>query len=117
MVEIDKILSERSDERILRAAKEISDPEFAKIAEAILGYLELASVKGRPKGSFFIAECTHRPDGKKYVVFFSRRDDMISKADVESLVSFMKKVESPNGLIITTSSIAQDANKVADENN
>jgi tetratricopeptide (TPR) repeat protein len=117
MVEIDKILSERSDERIIRAVKEISEPEFAKMAEAILGYLELKSTKSRPKGSFFIAECTHRPDGKKYVVFFSRRDDMIGKADVESLLAYMKKAESPNGLIFTTSSIAQDANKVADDNN
>ena len=117
MVEIDKILSERSDERIIRAVKEISDGEFAKMAEAILGYLELSSTKSRPKGSFFIAECTHRPDGKRYVVFFSRRDEMIGKADVESLLSYMKKAESPNGLIVTISSIAQDANKVADDNN
>ena len=117
MVEIDKILSERSDERILKAIKEISDPEFAKICEAVLGYLELMSSKSRPKGSYFIAECTHRPDGKKYVVFFSRRDEIIGKADIESLVSYMKKAESPNGLIFTTSSIAQDAAKVADENN
>ena len=117
MVEIDRILSERSDERILKAVKEISDQEFAKMVEAILGYLDLRSTKSRPKGSFFIAECTHRPDDKKYIVFFSRRDEMITKADVETLRSYMVKAESPNGLIVTTSSIAQDANKVGDESN
>ena len=117
MVEIDKILSERSDERIIKAVKEISDSEFARMAEAVLGYLELTSARSRPKGSFFIAECTHRPDGKRYVVFFSRRDETIEKADVESILSFMRKSEAPNGLVIATSAISQDAAKIAEENN
>ncbi len=117
MVELDKILSERSDERILRSIKEIPDSEFAKLAEAILNYLELKLVRSKPKGGFYMAECVHRPDGKKYVVFISRRDDVITKADIESLVQYMVRAESPNGLILTTSSVAQDAVPYADEKN
>jgi len=117
MVEIDKILSERSDERIVQAVKEISDQEFNRMADAVLGYLELKPVKSRPKGSFLIAECVHRPDEKKYVVFLSRRDEPITKPDIESLISYMKKVESPNGLVMTASIVSEEAVSYAGENN
>jgi tetratricopeptide (TPR) repeat protein len=117
MVEIDKIISERSDERILKALKDISDQEFTKLVESILSYLELKLVRARPKGTFYVAECTHRPDGKKYVVFFSRSDEVISKGDMESLLSYMTRAESPNGLVLTISSIASDAASFAEANN
>ncbi len=117
MVELDKILSERSDERVLKAVKEVSDPEFTKLVEAILGYLELKVVQSRPKGTFVIVECIHRPDGKKYVVFFSRRDTVVTKADITSLISYMSKAESPNALVLTTSSIETDAAVLAEKNN
>jgi superkiller protein 3 len=117
MVELDKILSERSDERVLKAIKEISDPEFAKLVEAILGYLELKVVHSRPKGTFVIVECIHRPDGKKYIVFFSRRDTVITTADITSLISYMSKAESPNALVLTTSTIERDAAVLAEKSN
>ena len=117
MVEIDKIISERSDERVIKSVKTISDQEFNKLVESILGYLELKVIKSRPKGTFIITECVHRSDGKKYVVFFSRRDDVITRGDLESLISYMKKAESPNGLVLTTSTISPDASSYADANN
>ncbi len=116
MVEIDKIISERSDEKILKALKDISDPEFAKLAESVLGYLELKQLRSRPKGQFYVAECVHRPDGKKYVVFFSRSDEVITKSDMENLLSYMKRAESPNGLVLATSLIAGDAASFAEAN-
>jgi superkiller protein 3 len=116
MVELDKILSERSDERVLKAVKEISDSEFTKLVESILGYLEMKEMRSRPKGTFVISECIHRPDGKKYVVFFSRRDELISKADIESLLSYMARVESPNGLVLTTSAIDREGVALAESN-
>ncbi len=117
MVEIDKIISERSDEKILKAIKDISDQEFTKLAESILGYLELKLVRARPKGSFYVAECVHRTDDKKYVVFFSRSDEVITKSDMESLLSYMNRAESPNGLVMATSMIAGDAASFAEANN
>lgn len=117
MVELDRILSERSDERVLKAIKEVSDPEFARLVEAVLGYLELKVVNSRPKGTFAIVECLHRPDGKKYVVFFSRRDAVITVADITSLKSYMSKAESPNALVLTTSSIERDAAAMAEKSN
>jgi tetratricopeptide (TPR) repeat protein len=115
MVEIDKILSERSDERIIQAVKQISDPEFVKLAVAVLGYLELMPMKSRAKGTFLIAECVHRPDNSKYVVFFSRRDDPVTKPDIESLLSLMEKADAPNGLVFATSTIAKEAADFAEE--
>ena len=117
MVEIDRILSERSDDRVLKAVKEISDPEFTKLVESILGYLELKIMKSRPKGSFVISECVHRPDGKKYVVFFSRRDEVISRQDIDSLLSYMAHAESPNGLVLTTSAIDKEGVSQAERSN
>ena len=116
MVELEKILSERSDERILKAVMEISETEFTKLVESVLGYLELKTTKSRPKGSFIIAECIHRPDGKKYVVFFSRRPDTIVKVDIESLISYMARAESPNGLVLTTGSIDREGANLAEKN-
>ena len=117
MVEIDKIISERSDERVLKAVREVSDQEFYRLAETILGYLELKITRGRPKSTFFIVECVHRPDAKKYVVFFSRGNETITRQDIESLVSYMKRAESPNGLVFTVSKIADDAGTLAEANN
>ena len=115
MVELDKILSERSDERIVKAVKEISDQEYAKLADSILGYLELQPVKSRSRRGFLIAECVHRPDGKKYIVILSRREEPIAKVDIESLLALMKKSDSPNGLVLTSAIITQDAVKFAED--
>ena len=117
MVEIDKILNERSDERIIGAVKQISDQEFAKLTEAVMGYLELKPVKSRSKGSFSIAECVHRPDNRYYVVFFSRKADAITKPDIESLMSLMKKADASNGLVFSTSTVTKDAMSYAEDNN
>jgi len=117
MVEIDKIISERSDERILKAVKEISDQEFYRLVETVLGYLELKITRGRPKSTFFVSECVHRPDGKRYTVFFSRGEEQVTKPDIESLVAYMKRSESPNGLVFTTSKIVDDAGVFAETNN
>ena len=117
MVEIDKILSERSDDRILKAVMEISDTEFNKLVEAILGYLEVKATRSKPKGNFTIIEGVHRPDGKKYVVLFSRRSETVSKDDIETLISYMRKAETPNALILTVSSIAKQAAALSEGNN
>lgn len=114
MVEIDKILSERSDDKILSAVKSISDSEFSALVERILGYLGLKITRSRARGDFIIAECIHRPDARKYVVFFSRRDETVARQSVESLVSYMKRIEAPNGLVISSSSIAADAVRYAE---
>ena len=115
MVELDRILSERSDERILAALKAVSDEDFARMAERVLAYLELKVVRSRPKGTFIISDCLHKPDGKSYAVFFSRRDDVISKNDIESLSSYMAKAGSTDGLVMTTSTIERDAEAVAEK--
>jgi tetratricopeptide (TPR) repeat protein len=117
MVELDRILSERSDERILSAVKAVSDQDFTKVVERVLAYLELKVVRSRPKGTFVISDCIHKPDGKRYAVFFSRRDDVISKNDIESLATYMKKAESSDGLVMTTSTIAPDAETPAQKAN
>jgi len=116
MVELDKILSERSDERILKAVREVSDVDFNKLVDKVLGYLELKVVKSRPKETFHIADCIHRPSSKKYVVFFSRRDAEISKQDIESLASYMGRAEVDNGLVLTTSSVSVEAAELAEDN-
>ena len=114
MVDLDRILSERSDERILSALRSIPDSEFSALVERILGYLGLEQTRSRARGDFIIAECTHRPDSRKYVVFFSRRDEPVAKQSVESLISYMKKIEAPNGLVITSSTIDSDAVQMAE---
>jgi tetratricopeptide (TPR) repeat protein len=116
MVELDKILSERSDERILSALHSISEYEFKKTVERVLGYLGLKVTRSRARADFIIADCVHRPDGAKYVVFFSRRDEGVSKQSVNSLVDYMRRVEAPMGLVLSTSSILPDAVKVAEAN-
>ncbi len=117
MVEIDKILSERSDDRIIKAVKEISDTEFNRLVESVLGYLELKITRSKPKGNFTIIEGVHRPDGKKYVVLFSRRTEPVSKDDIETLISYMRKVETPNALVLTVSTIAKQAATLSEGNN
>lgn len=117
MVEIDRIISERSDERIIKALKEVSDTDFTKLVETVLGYLELKIQKMHPKGTFVVLESVHRPDGKKYIVFFSRRDEAVTKADVESLVNYMSRTQAPTGLVLTTSSFEGDAVTLAGNSN
>lgn len=117
MVEIDKILSEGSDDRILKAVREISDTEFNKLVEAILGYLEVKVTRSRPKGNFTIIEGVHRPDGKKYVVLFSRQAETVAKDDIETLISYMRKAETPNALVLTVASIAKQAAALSEGNN
>lgn len=114
MVELDRILSERSDERILSAVQSLSDSGFARLVERVLGYLGLSVSRSRAKGDFIIADCVHRPDGNKYVVFFSRRDEDVTKQSVDSLVSYMERVEAPKGLVLSSSSIMSDAVRLAE---
>ncbi len=114
MVDLEKIISERSDDRILAALRAIPDAEFSALVERILGYLGLKTTRRRVRSDFIIAECTHRPDARKYVVFFTRRDEPVAKQSVESLISYMKKIEAPNGLVISSSSIDADAVRFAE---
>ncbi|MDH3364951.1 MAG: tetratricopeptide repeat protein [Thermoplasmata archaeon] len=116
MVELDRILSERSDERILAALHAVSDSEFYRFAERVLGYIGLKIMKKRTKGDFIIADCVHRPDGENYVAFLSRRHEPVSKQSVESLVSYMKRVGASKGLVLSSSSIVSGAVKVAEAN-
>ena len=116
MVELEKILSERSDERILGSLKELPEREFQRIADATLEQLQLKVVRNHPKENLVISECTHTPDGKRFVVFFTRRDDEIQRTDVEDFLSFMKKVEVPNGLLLSTSKIGREAASLAESN-
>lgn len=117
MVELDKILRERSDERIIKTVKDISEQEFTSLVERILGYLELRISKSRARGEFVIADCIHRPDGKRYAVIFSRRDEPVAKGDIESLISYMSRTEAEKGLVLTTSSIQSDGASLAEEHN
>ncbi len=117
MVELERILSERSDDRILRAIGEISDTEFNKLVETVAGYLELKVSRSRPKPAFTIFECVHRPDGKKYVLLFSRQESPVSREDIDSLIAYMRKADAPNALVLTTSSISKQAAAVAEANN
>ncbi len=116
MVDLNKILSERSDQRILSDLHAISDFEFKSLVERVLVNLGLKVTRSRAKADFVIADCVHRTDEAKYVVFFSRRDEGVSKQSVNSLVNYMRKVEAPNGLVLSTSSIMADAVKVAEAN-
>ncbi|MBN1677373.1 MAG: tetratricopeptide repeat protein [Candidatus Thermoplasmatota archaeon] len=117
MVELERILSERSDERILNAVREISDTEFNKLVEAVAGYLELKISRTKPKPVFTILECVHRPDGKKYVLLFSRQEGSVSREDIDSLVAYMQKADAPNALVLTTSAVSKQAAAVAEANN
>ncbi|HUU06893.1 MAG TPA: tetratricopeptide repeat protein, partial [Thermoplasmata archaeon] len=116
MVELDKILSERSDERILSALHGVSEYEFKKVVERVLGYLGLKVTRSRARADFIIADCVHRPDDAKYVVFFSRRDEGVSKQSLDSLIGYMRRVEARNGLVLSTSSIQPAAVKIAEAN-
>jgi len=116
MVQIDKILSERSDERVLKAVASLSDEEFHKLAERLLGYLELKVTKSRPMGTFYIADCIHKPDGKLYIAFVSRRDEAVSLSDIQSLISYMNRTGAKNGLTLTSSAIVANAADLAEAN-
>ncbi len=116
MVELDKILSERSDDRILRAVREMPDSEFNKLVEAVAGYLELKMNRSRSKREFTILECIHRPDGKKYALLFSRQEGAFSREDMDSLVDYMRKADTPNALVLTVSAISKAAANVAEAN-
>ena len=108
MVQLDKILSERSDERTLRALMALPDMEFGSIVEKVLGCLELRTLRSRPRGEYIIADCEHRPDGRKYTVFFSRKDAPVAKNDVLSLISYTEKTGSDNALVFSASGIASE---------
>lgn len=117
MVEIDKILSERSDDRVLKALQDLPDREFYRLVEATLGYIDLKIARNHLKSSLVISECTHRPDGRKFVVLVSRSGEDIGKPDVESLIAFMKRVDTQNGLILTSSRIEETAASLAERSN
>ena len=114
MVELDRILSERSDDRIISSVHALSNSGFSRLVERILGCLGLSISRKRDRGDFIIADCVHKPDSMNYVVFFSRRDEVVSMQAVESLVSYMERAEAPKGLVLSSSSIAPDAIKVAE---
>jgi len=116
MVQLDKILSERSDDRILGAVSVLSDEEFHRLAERLLGYLELKVTKSRPMGTFYIADCAHKPDGKLYIAFISRRDEAVSLSDIQSLISYMNRTGAKDGLTIATSSVVANAMSLAEAN-
>jgi tetratricopeptide (TPR) repeat protein len=116
MVDLNRILSERSDDRILSAIHSISESEFKQLVERVLGYLGLKVMRSRTKADFVIADCVHKPDEVKYVVFFSRRSEGVSGQSIDSLTNYMKKVGAPSGLAFSTSSIMPDAVKVAEAN-
>jgi len=117
MVEIERFLSERSDEVIIRSLSAISDAEFAKLVETVLGYLELKTLKSKPSPGFVVSECTHRPDGKKYVVLFSRREEPVTRSDIEGLLALMRKADSSDGLVLSASPILQDGMRLAEQSN
>jgi tetratricopeptide (TPR) repeat protein len=116
MVELEKILSERSDDRILRSLKELAGREFQRIVDATLERLQLKVIRSHPREDLVLSECTHTPDGKRFVVSFSRRDEDVKKADVESLLDLMKRVEMPNGLLLSTSKVEESAASLAESN-
>ena len=114
MVELDRILSERSDDRILSSIHALSNSGFTRLVERILGYLGLSTTRKRDRGDFIIADCVHRPDDTNYVVFFSRRDEAVTKQAVDSLVSYMERANAPKGLVLSSSSIMPDAVSMAE---
>jgi len=116
MVELDRILNERSDERVLAALHAVSESEFNRFADRMLGYIGLKVTKKRAKTDFIIADCVHRPDGENYVVFLSRRPEPVSKQSVDSLVSYMGRAGASKGLVMSSSPILRDAVKVAEAN-
>ncbi len=116
MVELDRILSERSDERVLESLHALSESEFDTFTTRLLGYLGLKISKKRLKSDFIIADCVHRPDNENYVAFVSRRQEPVSRQSVESLVSYMGRVGAPKGLVMSSSTILRDAVKVAEAN-
>jgi len=115
MVELDRILSERSDERILRSLCTLPDQEFVSITEKVMGYLELKIIRSRPRGAYIIADCEHRPDGKKYTVFFSRREELVGRGDIESLISYMTKTGADNALVFTVNGVTPDGESLIKE--
>jgi len=115
MVELDRILSERSDERTLRSLMALPDLEFGSVVEKVLGCLELRTLRSRPRGAYIIADCEHRPDGRKYTVFFSRKDSPISKGDVQSLIAYTEKTGSDNALVFSASGIASEGERLLKE--
>lgn len=108
MVQLDRILSERSDERTLRALQALPDPEFGSLVDKVLGCLELKIIRSRPRGAYIIADCEHRPDGRKYTVYFSRKEEPVAKADIKSLISYTDKTGSDNALVFSATGITPD---------
>jgi tetratricopeptide (TPR) repeat protein len=116
MVELDRILSERSDERVLDALHAVSESVFDTFTTRLLGYIGLKISKKRLKSDFIIADCVHRPDDENYVAFVSRRREPVSRQSVDSLVSYMGRVGASKGLVMSSSTILRDAVKVAEAN-
>ena len=112
MVELDKIISERSDERIMDAIKILPDPAFGSLVDKVMGYLELKPTRSRTRGTFVIADCVHRTDDKKYTVFFSRREEPIEADDVGNLFEYMQKTGADSALVFTVSYIGEAAEKM-----
>ncbi|MCJ7562876.1 MAG: restriction endonuclease, partial [Thermoplasmata archaeon] len=109
MVELDKILDERSDDRIIGAVLNLPDPEFSNLVEKVLGYLELKMSRSRLRETFVIADCIHRSDDTRYAILFSRREQPLGRGDVESLISYMEKTGASSALVFTTASILDEA--------
>ncbi len=109
MVELDKILDERSDDRIISAVLNLPDPEFSNLVEKVLGYLELKMSRSRLRETFVIADCIHRSDDTRYAVLFSRREQPLGRGDIESLISYMEKTGASSALVFTTASILGEA--------
>ncbi|MBU1158100.1 MAG: tetratricopeptide repeat protein [Candidatus Thermoplasmatota archaeon] len=109
MVELDKILDERSDDRIIGAVLNLPDQEFSNLVEKVLGYLELKMSRSRLRETFVIADCIHRSDDARYAILFSRREQPLGRGDVESLISYMEKTGASSALVFTTASILDEA--------
>jgi len=112
MVELDKIISERSDERIMDAIKTLPDPAFGSLVDKVMGYLELKPTRSRTRDVFVIADCVHRTDDKKYTVFFSRREEPIEAEDVGNLLEYMQKTGADSALVFTVSYVVEAAEKM-----
>lgn len=108
MVQLDRILSERSDERIIQSVKGLPDQGFCALVDRVLGCLELRVARSRARETFVVADCEHRPDSKKYTVFFSRREEPIGQDDVGSLLSYMEKTAAASALVFTTGDITPE---------
>lgn len=112
MVELDRILSERSDERIIQSLKALPDQAFFALVERLSGCLDLRVSRSRARDEFVVADCEHTPDGRKYVVFFSRREEPVAEGDVQSLLSYIEKTGADSALVLTSDGVTPEAETV-----